>query len=233
YTPEQARTLSRQLLLRVRSLPGVTAAGIASRALMRGTGMKATFAVAGTPVTRNDFLDSSINSVTPGYFDALGMRIVDGRDFGWSDRDTQKPERVIVNHAFVRRFFPTGNPLGRRFGFAGPDGLAQPGNQIVGVVSDARYRSLREAIPPTVYTPVVDGFDSDFVLHVRTHGDPASLIAPVREALRSLAPDLPCIEARTLREELFMSLWQERLLAWLSTLFSAFSAQRPGLDAGE
>jgi hypothetical protein len=67
------------------------------------------------------------------------------------------------------------------------------------MVSDAKYRSLREPVPPTVYTPVVSGFDGDFILHVRVRGDPAAAIVPVREILRRLAPDLPFVEVRTLQ----------------------------------
>jgi predicted permease len=215
YKPEQAKLLSRKLLEETRTLPGVVAAAIASHGLMHGTGLKGTFGVAGAPVTRNDFLNSSIHMVTPGYFDTLGIRVVAGRDFTWSD-DTQKMGSAIVNLAFVHHFFPGENPLGRRFGNRGPDGLGTPQNQIVGVVSDAKYRSLREPVPPTVYSPVVSGFDADFILHLRTRGDPAAAIAPVREALRRLAPDLPFVEVRTLRQEVETSLWQERLLAWLS-----------------
>jgi len=64
-------------------------------------------------------------------------------------------------------------------------------------VTDAKYRSLREPIPPTVYNPVVDGFDEQFILHVRTGQRPEAIVAPVREALRSLDPELPFIEVRT------------------------------------
>jgi predicted permease len=229
YKPERARLLSRKLLEKTRSLPGVIAAGIASRGLMRGTGVKATFGVAGEPISRNDFLNSSLNSVTPDYFDAMGMRVVAGRDFTWSDDNQQKPRKVIVNQAFVRRFFPGQSALGRLFGNRGPDGLAAADNQIIGVVSDAKYRSLREEIPPTVYSPVVSGFDSSFILHLRTRGQPASVIAPVREALRSLDAELPFIEVRTLREEVETSLWQERLLAGLCTIFSCFAALLAGI----
>ncbi|MGH9627442.1 MAG: FtsX-like permease family protein, partial [Bryobacteraceae bacterium] len=229
YDQEQSELLSRQLLEKTRSLPGVVAAACALRGLMRGTGIKATFAAAGDPIRKSDFLNSSLNSVTPGYFDAMGMHILAGRDFTWSDHNRQTPRNVIVNHAFVRRFFPGQvfpghGAVGRLFGNSGPDGLAVPNNQIIGVVSDAKYRSLREEIPPTVYGPVVNGFDSGFILHLRTRGQPAALIAPVREALRSLDPELPFIEVRTLREEVETSLWQERLLAGLSSMFSAFAA---------
>ncbi len=228
YKPEQAKLLSRKLLEETRSLPGVAAAAIAEHGLMRGTGLKATFGVAGVPVTRNDFLNSSIHLVTPGYFDTLSMGIVAGRDFMWSDDRQKKPQKVIVNLAFLRRFFPGQNALGKLFGTTGPDGRWAPQNQIVGVVSDAKYRSLREPVPPTVYSPVVSGFDGDFILHLRMRGDPAAAIAPVREALRRLAPDLPFVEIRTLRQEVETSLWQERLLAWLSALFGSFAVVLAG-----
>ena len=94
-------------------------------ALMRGTGMKATFAAAGTRITATEFLNSSINNVTPGYFETMGMRVLAGRDFNWFDRNRTTPRKVIVNQTFARRFFPGRNPIGERFGFPGPSGVAK------------------------------------------------------------------------------------------------------------
>jgi predicted permease len=224
YTPEQSRAFSKTLLERAGKLPGVSAVSIASRALMRGTGLKATLGAAGSRITAADFLDSSTNEVTPGYFETMGMRLLAGRAFNWFDRNTGTPRKVIVNQTFARRFFPNSNPIGERFGFAGPGSIAQASNEIVGVVSDAKYRSLREPIPPTAYSPVVDGFDSGFVLHLRTRERPEAMIAPVREIIHALDPELPVIEVLTLREEVEASLWQERLLALLSTTFGAIAA---------
>lgn len=229
YKPERARVLSLKLLQQTRSLPGVIGAGIASRGVMRGTGVKATFGVAGAPVSKNEFLNSSLNSVTPGYFDAMGMRLVAGRDFTWTDGNKQKLHNVVVNQAFVRRFFPGQNALGKVFGSRGPERVAIPQNVIIGVVSDAKYRSLREEIPPTVYAPVVSGFDFSFILHLRTQGEPSAAIGPVREVLRALDPELAFIEVRTLREEVNASLWQERLLSWLCTMFSSLAALLAGI----
>lgn len=229
YKPEQGRALSKALLERAAALPGVAAASIASRALMRGTGVKATFAAAGTRMSASDFLNSSLNDVTPGYFQSMGMRVLAGRDFNWFDRNPTTPRKVIVNQTFAVRFFPGRNPAGERFGGPGPDGTARANNEIIGVVSDAKYRSLREPIPPTVYGPVVDGFDSGFILHVRTHQRPEALIAPVRHALRSLDPELPFLEVRTLRDEVEASLWQERLLAALATIFGAIATLLAGI----
>jgi ABC-type antimicrobial peptide transport system permease subunit len=88
---------------------------------------------------------------------------------------------------------------------------------------------LREPVPPTVYYPSVDGFDSGFILHLRTPGRPEVLIQPVRKILRSLDPELPFIEVRTLRDEVEASLWQERLLALLSALFGAIATLLAGI----
>jgi predicted permease len=224
YTPQQARIFSKKLLEKANNVRGVRAASMASRALMRGTGIKATFGVAGSRITAADFLNSSTNSVSPGYFETMGMRLLAGRTFNWFDRSSGPTHAVIVNQAFARLFFPGRNPLGERIGFAGPGGVATAGNEIVGVVSDAKYRSLREPIPPTVYSALIDGFDSTFTLHLRTWERPEAIIAPVREILRSLDPEMPVTEVLTLREEVEASLWQERLLALLSAIFGAIAA---------
>ena len=223
YQPEQSRALSGALLKKAGELPGVIAASIASRALMRGTGVKATLGATGARIQATDFLNSSLNDVTPGYFATMGMRLLAGRDFNWFDRDRATPRKVIVNQTFTRRFFRGRNPIGERFGFPGPGGIATGDDEIIGVVSDAKYRSLREPIPPTVYSPVVDGFDSGFILYVRAQERPAAIIGPVRELLRSLDPELPFIEVRTLREEVEASLWQERVLAALSVIFGGIA----------
>jgi predicted permease len=224
YTPQQARIFSKKLLEKANNVPGVRAASLALRALMRGTGLKATLGVAGSRITASDFLNSSMNSVTPGYFETMGMRLLAGRAFNWFDRSSGPTHPVIVNQAFARRFFPGRNPLGERIGFAGPGGVATAGNEIVGVVSDAKYRSLREPIPPTLYSALIDGFDSTFTLHLRTWERPEAIIAPVREILHSLDPEMPVTEFLTLREEVEASLWQERLLALLSAIFGAIAA---------
>jgi predicted permease len=224
YTPEQSRALSKALLQKASAIPGAAAASVASRGLMRGTGVKATLAPAGSRITTNDLLGSSLNNVTPGYFETMGMHLLAGREFNWFDRDQTKPRKVIVNQMFAKRYFPGSNPIGGRFGYAGSGGIARADNEIIGVVSDAKYRSLREPIPPTVYNPVVDGFDYGFILHVRTAQRPEAVVAPVREILRSLDPELPFIEERTLREEVEASLWQERLLATLAIIFGGIAA---------
>lgn len=101
----------RELIEQVRRIPGVVASGIASRGVMRGSGLLMTVAPVGDRITSRDFLDTSVNRVTPGYFDALGLRFLSGRDFSQADEpvpNQQAPTKAEVNQAFVERFFPNG-----------------------------------------------------------------------------------------------------------------------------
>lgn len=220
YTGEQSAVLRRRLLEEVRRIPGVLHAGFASRGLMRGTGLKTTVSPAGGRAPRSEFLNTSLNSISEGYFDALGIRLVAGRDYRPSDLGVRNPTPAVVNQAFARRFFPGESPLGKLFG-TGVDVVAKPDRVIIGVVSDAKYRSLREPVPPTVYdfAPVALKTGGSFVLHVRTRGRPEELVEPVRRALAGLEPGLPFYEIHTLQEEVDDSLWAERVLAWLSSCF--------------
>jgi len=211
---EQSRSLVRNLMERVRELPGVDAAGAAGMPLMRGSGQKTTVVHLGQTPGPGDFMNTSFNEATPDYFDAVGMQIVAGRTFEDADA-TRKPEPVVVNQAFARRFFPDENPIGRVFGEKGD-------RQIVGVVTDAHYRSLREPVPPTFFAPMTSG--DFFTLYVRSHGSPAALIQPVRRAFADLAPSLAFTEIHTLAEEVDDSAAPERLTAILASVFGLFAA---------
>ena len=225
YTHQQSRDFSDQLLAKTSVLPGVAASSISMHGLMRGTGIKGTVAPAGALIKPSDFLDTSMNIVTPGYFETMGMHLIAGRNFNQFDRGGFDGEgTVIVNQTFARRFFADGNPIGRRFGTPGRDGVAKSNLEIIGVVSDAKYRNLREPMQPVVYMPAADGFDPLLVLHLRTRERPEAMMPAVRMVLKSLDPAMPIIETRTLREEVEATLWQERLLALLASIFGAIAA---------
>jgi predicted permease len=219
YSDAQGTALRRALTERVRQIPGVDSVAAASRPLMRGSGMKTTVVPPGQRATPADFLNSSLNAVAPGYFETVGMRILAGRDLKDADAASPKPAPVVVNQAFVRRFFPEGNPVGRAFGYGAVD--APVAFEIAGVVTDAHYRTLRERVPPTVYGILTDG---NFILYVRTHRRPESLIQPVRQAFTALDPALPFTEIHTLAEEVDDSAAPERLTAILASIFGLFAA---------
>jgi predicted permease len=224
YDSDRAGALARQLMERVRTLPGVAGAALSTRPVMRGSGMVQTIGVAGRPIAKSDFLNCSTNGISPGYFETMGIRLLAGTDFSASDEGKEKPLKIVVNQAFVRRFFPGVDAVGKLVGTRGPDGNGRAEYQIAGVVSDAKYRSLREPSPPTIYSLAVKNLDYGFILNVRAQGPPEGLINSVRDTLRALDSQVPLVEIHTMKEEVDMSLWQERLLARLSALFSGFAA---------
>ncbi len=197
---------------------------------MRGHGLSATVAPAGQSISRSDFMNANVNLVSPGYFVTMGIRVLAGRDFAATDSAKGKPGvpvRAVVNETFARRFFPDTNPLGKRFGW-GMEGTVASGKfEIVGIVSDAKYRSLREPIRPTYYT-LDNDFDS-FVLNVRTRVRPEAILQPVRKAAASIAPALPFLEVHTLAAEVADSTAPERTTAALASLFGAIAALLGGV----
>jgi predicted permease len=237
YTAQQSDSVGKAWIEKVRALPGVTSVAVATIGVMRGSGMKQTVGIAGQRITSADFLNTSVNVVTAEYFDTMGMRIVAGRGFAETDRlldnlaavpalpnDQRRPARIIVNETFARHFFHGENPISRTLG-NGINTESKALDEIVGVVSDAKYRSLREPVPATMYGFASRPSDNNrFILHVRTANRPDSIINPVREALRAVDPQLPIVEIHTLAEEVTASLASERLVAPLAAIFGALAA---------
>jgi predicted permease len=219
----------RALSERVRELPGVVSVASSSIGVMREHGVSATVAPAGERITPADFLNSNLNYVSPEFFATMGMHILAGRDFIPSDFPDPKmtgPQMAVINQAFAQRFFPSAVPVGKRFGFtSGMLGVADGRFEIVGVVSDAKYRSLREPIKPMFYIPQVD---DQIVLYVRTRMRPEAIIEPVRKVMASLDPTVPFLEVHTLAEEVDNSAASERLTAALASLFGAIAAVLAG-----
>jgi predicted permease len=221
----QPTDLISELTRRVGELPGVTSVAVSSRGLMRGRGLGASVALAGQRITRTDFLNVSFNRVSLNYFQTMGQRILAGRDFAAPDLPfPEKPSGIIpaiVNQTFAKRYFGARDGLGERFG-VGIEGIARAQYEVIGIVSDAKYRSLREPVPPTFYT-AENKFDS-FVLNLRTQGDPAQVLVPVRRTMAALAPDLPFLEVHTMADEVAASIAAERVMATMAMLFGGITA---------
>jgi hypothetical protein len=149
------------------------------------------------PVTAADEFRTSLNNVSQDYFAALGIKLLLGRGFRADDYTAGKPVKSVVNQAFAMRYFPHTSPLMQCFGRGGPVGGKD--FEIIGVVNDSKYRSLREPIVPTFFTPATS---DDFVLCVRTRGRPEAIIKPVERAVAAIDPEVPVLEARTLSDEL-------------------------------
>lgn len=157
--------------------------------------------------------------VAPSYFDTMGIPLVAGRSF--TDRDDKRaPAVAVINEAAARKFFPNENPIGRRVGRSPEDS----GNiEIVGVLRDARYNSLREPAPPTLYLPYLQTDPDDLVFTVRTAVDPASVMSAVREVMSAVDPGIPIVTIETQVSQIERRYAQERVLAQAYVLFGAIA----------
>jgi predicted permease len=130
------------------------------------------------------------------------------------------PVPVVVNHAFVAKFFPNQNPLGRHVGNSQRDEPAktpQPGYRIIGVVGDTRYESPQSEIQPTMFRPLV-GNSAHFEL--RTTGDPTALVKQVRGTVAAADINLPLFDVRTQTQQIEQTLFKQRLMSRLSSFFA-------------
>ena len=161
------------------------------------------------------------NSVNGDFFPTLGIKIVAGRIF--TDRDERNaPGVAVVNQSFATHYFGVASPLGRRFGNGGDPGT--PTNiEIVGVVADHRYESLRDEIPREVYLCELqrDAFGKS--IYVRTTARPENAFSALRSAVHELDTNLPVVNMKTMSQQLEDSLVTERLVATLSTVFGALA----------
>lgn len=154
-------------------------------------------------------MEIQVNMVSPAYFKTEGMRILQGRGFSLRDAD-KKPASAVINETMARRFFPNRNPIGKKFAFGSPQ-------QIIGVVKDARYNSLKGKTPAMAFSLLTKFLASD--LEVRTAGDPMAFAANVRRVLRRIDPTIPILSITTLKQQVNHSITEEHLVADLGGFF--------------
>jgi putative ABC transport system permease protein len=183
---------------RVATLPGVKAAAFGWGVPLTGNKWYNTFEIDGEPVIDpiKDRLQLPTRSVTPDYFSALGLKLVEGRAFRASDND-KAPQVVIINQAAVDRYFPGKNAIGRKLKF--------PGNQtnlleIIGVLGNTRTDALTDAAEPELYYSFWQAGAFSKHLVVRTHTDPRSLALAVEKELRAIDPTVSVENVKTLEE---------------------------------
>lgn len=162
------------------------------------------------------------HQVRENFFEAMGIPLLYGRTFTPQD-DMKAPKVVIVNQTFANKYFQTENVVGKRFTFdtSKPDDI-----EIIGVCKDAKYTRQRDDVPPTVYSSFRQERNMSFgTFEVRSAGDPANVIAAVRQAVREVDPNLPLSNVKTQIEQADETLRMERLFAKLLTLFGLLAQQ--------
>ena len=222
YQGKQVPALYQSLLEHFKTIPGVRSASVGGGLGLLGDGGGGKPIpiphAQGRPAPPGEPLRPSIGTVTPEYFETVGMTILRGRSFTARDFDAQGGQKaVIVNEAFARFYFGEADPIGQRFGY----NEAGDGHEIVGVVKDAKQSSLREPTQPTWYGAGFGQGATTFQL--RTDADPNRIIAAVRQAAREIDGNLPLYNIKTLAVKVDESLAQERLISALSGFFGLLS----------
>jgi predicted permease len=226
YQGKQVAALYQHLLERFKTIPGVRSASLGGVGLLGESGAKLIIIphAQGRPAPPGEPQRPPIGTVTPEYFETVGMTILRGRGFTARDFDRGSGQKaVIVNEAFARYYFGEEDPIGQRFGY----NEAGDGQEIVGVVKDAKHSSLREPAQPTWYGAGFGQGATTFQLH--TAADPTGVIAAVRQAAREIDSNLPLYNIKTLATQVDESLSQERLISALSSFFGLLSLLLAGI----
>jgi putative ABC transport system permease protein len=221
YATGAAQTeLYRRVLEGLTDRPGIEAIGVGFPGPLRGSSASGSFDIEGgaSDPVRRPFANLAI--VSGGYFDAMGIPLVEGRTFGESDR-ANAPDVAIVNATLAKKYWPGENAIGKRLRF--DDSPESPWISVVGVVGDARQLGLAEAPPPIMYFPYEQFALPMTDIAVRS-GMPESAVASmVRQRVRELDPDLPADGVRTLAGVLERSLAQPRFRAMIVSAFAGIA----------
>jgi macrolide transport system ATP-binding/permease protein len=204
YDQPRGQNFYRQLTQSVRALPGVKAVGLI-RSLPLGLEASTTGVYPdGRPEPPAEEMPSAFyENISPGYFAAMGIPLLAGRDF--AQGDTAKSSGVvIVNETLAQQFWPGENPIGKRL-HSGNTGAGML--EVVGIAKNGKYQSLGELPALIIYYPISRVYATNAALVVRTDIDAASVISSVRGEVRKLDPNLPVYDARTLKEHMRLPLF--------------------------
>ncbi|HEY3767564.1 MAG TPA: ABC transporter permease [Candidatus Angelobacter sp.] len=228
YSEQQQVDFYRQLLARAQALPGVVSAAAVTPLPLSGGNAMITFSIDGHPVPKSEEPSADIKVVSSGYFHALEIPFVTGRDFTDHD-DSKSPGVVIVNQSFAQKYFPNENAVGKRITPGATNhGEPQP-REIVGIVGNVKSRKLDSDIVPEYYIPSAQLNFGSMTVCLRTSVDPHSLTSSVRSIVTSMDPDLPLYDIKTIEEYLAVSVATPRFHAMLLEAFAALALLLTGI----
>jgi len=221
YDEKRTSALYGQLLERIAAVPGVRASALTNPALLTGSVNSTSIFVRGRVYPNPRDSRESINRlvISPNFFEVMEIPILLGRGFTARDNEVA-PKVVVINDAAAKKYFSNENPIGQRFG-SSVENSSQL--EIVGVIRDAKYDSVRDAAPPTMYVPYLQARAASAVIAVRTAGDPASATGSVREAVRHVDLNLPMVDVSTQLEQVERRFQQEKIFAQAYTLFGGLA----------
>lgn len=211
YDEETGKRFFRDLRTDIEAIPGVEAASVAA---LLPLGLPASMSFGGVnvegfePPPNDRAWDADLNIVSPGYFETLGIPLLQGRDF--DDRDTEgAPQVAIINEAMADHFWPGGHAVGETF----LTGSLEDGTPwlVIGVARDSKYSSLGADSPFFTYLPLEQSYRSSMSLQVKTRPNTAPPLAEIRAAVERLDPDLPFLEVIGLRDYVEVGFLPQRI----------------------
>jgi predicted permease len=224
YDTARGTIFYQQLLDRIRALPGVTSAAMASVPILSGGEWDSSTAVEGHRAADGEDMQAFMNAVSPDYFKTMKIPLLEGRDFRISDvKDVFSNNTTgvaIVNRRFADHFFPGRSAVGKHIGWGGGP-RAKLTIEIIGVVADSLYEGPREGVHRQVFVPNYGKNSAAF--YVRTQAASAGTFGMIRRAVQELDSSMPIYEMKTVEAQLDETLLTDRLIAMLSAGFGALA----------
>ena len=230
YDANRTRQFVNAMLDRLRAMPGAEGVGLATVRLLEGNQWNGTFTIEGYQPKPDENLAVWNNAVSPGYFQAMGIPVLAGREFNERDTHTAPvPDgasefRVaIANETFVKQYFGTSNPIGRRVGFRSDPNTPTP-IEIVGVVRDSKYTDVRDEVQKQLFFPYLElSRPGGFTVYLRTRRPAGEMFAAARRTVQQLDPSMPVHGTRSLERQVAQSLRRERLVATMTLTFGSLA----------
>ena len=214
YNEARGIEFNRQAISRVETIPGVRSAAVASNAPFNGGFLRSVFIEGQEPGPGGRGILTLVNGIGMKYFETVGIPIVKGRDFTETDQ-ANTPKVVVINETMAKRFWPGDDPIGKRFKFFGDE----TSSEVVGVAKNSDTGNIGEDPQTQAYLPLSQSPSPFITLHVRTDGDPTTVIGTVRREVQAIDPNLPLIAVSTISEVMDQVLWAPRIGAVLLAIF--------------
>jgi predicted permease len=227
YTPPRAIALFDVLQQRLQSLPGVRAVAATQTQLLANDNWDLSIDVPGYQAKEGDSAPN-VASVNAGYFAALGMPLIAGREFRLSD-DRSSLRVAVINQTFARAYFGGENPLGRQFYFTSDEKTPV---EIVGIVKDSKYADVREESQRFVFCPYSQQYNPNIgalTYYVRTVQDPASIAPSLRQVVREADASLPVFDMKTMERQIDEDMFSDRIVSLLSGFFGVLATLLAGI----
>ena len=224
YSDDEGPQILRQLEERLAALPGVTAVGMVSR-LPLGAGVQLTgVSIEGVqPPPGQDYIDVDNTAVTAGYFQAMGISILRGRNFGPED-GPDSPRTLIVSEAAAERYWPDQDPIGKTVTF-GESAVST----VVGVAADTKVRTLGEAPRPFIYEPATRSYNEALIFLVKGDRPSSEFLPAVRRAAMEINPSMVILENKTMEEHMGILLFAPRAAALFLSVFGMLALVLAGV----